>query len=85
MDIFTIPPELVALSAITAALVLLLYGNGVSIKVLSMSLFMQFFIYVLFSIFNIPIETRQFISRLNSITVNVVLIIIVWAARRNHG
>ena len=78
-----IPPYFVAISAFITALILFVWGK--KYKILSLSLFMQFVVYVLFTILELPQETRQYIARLNAIVTNVILALIIFVNRNRYG
>jgi len=82
-----IPAWLVALSALICTVIIFTVPKGmrINIRVFSLSTFMQFLTYVAFSIFELPIETRQFIGRLNIISMCIALSIIVASVRVKHG
>ena len=78
-----IPPYYVAISALITAFVLFVWGK--KYKILSLSLFTQFVVYTLFTIIDLPQETRQYIARLNAIVTNIILAFMIFADRKRHG
>ena len=84
---FVIPPLFVSVTALVTAFIVFFHDENsrISMKVFSLSFFMQFITYTFFAISKIPIETMQFISRSNVITTCLALSIILLVARRKRG
>jgi hypothetical protein len=84
MELFEIPAWLVALAALFMTVVVFTHDERIQtpIKIFSLASFMQFLIYLLFSVTNFPLETRQFIARSNIITTCIALSLILLISRR---
>jgi len=82
-----IPAWLVALSAFFCTVVIFTVPNGVRIpiKIFSLSTILQFTTYLAFAFLDVPIETRQFIGRLNTIGMSLALSIIIISVRVKYG
>ena len=88
VKMFSIPTWTVALASLILTIIVFTTPNNVkiSIKVFSLTSFMQFMIYALFFVIDLPDTTIRFIVRSNMIIVCVVLSIIILGARMNtHG
>lgn len=84
MDIFEIPPIIVALFCLLTTIVLATHDNDsmVSLRIFSLSTGAQFIIYMIFSFTNLPLELKQFIARSNVILTCITLSTILLYARK---
>lgn len=78
-----IPSLAVAISALLAGLVILFFGSKTNIKVFSLSFFLTFITYMVFTLLPLEVFDRQNINRMGLISQCICIIVIVLAARQN--
>jgi len=81
-----IPTWIIALIALGTGITAIVFRNArVSVGLFAIAALFQFGVYLLFSLIDVPIETRQYISRSNIITSNLITVIIIVAGVKRHG
>jgi hypothetical protein len=86
MNIVDIPTWGVALTSLVLAISLLcIKEDKISIKIFSLTAFMQFIIYTIFTVVALSMEERQFIARTNNILTSLTMMILIYASSRNKN